>query len=82
MKGTLSDFKNELLHAQFGINYAHLPEQFRKGSVIVREDREVTMTNTRGEEVTRSRRTPVVLHVDIIRDTFWQDHPDILGDGD
>lgn len=82
LKGTLSDFKNELLFTQFGINYAHLPEQFRKGSVVVREDREVTGPNTRGEEVTRVRRIPVVLHVDIIRDRFWQEHPDILGDSD
>eukprot|EP00775_Hariotina_reticulata_P000608 gene608-896_t len=30
LKGTDTAFKNELLFSQFGINYAHLPEQFRK----------------------------------------------------
>eukprot|EP00879_Flechtneria_rotunda_P029185 GHRR01031465.1.p1 GENE.GHRR01031465.1~~GHRR01031465.1.p1 ORF type:complete len:221 (+),score=12.57 GHRR01031465.1:158-820(+) len=30
LKGTDTAFKNELLYSQFGINYAHLPEQFRK----------------------------------------------------
>jgi hypothetical protein len=32
MQGTDTAFKNELLFSQFGINYAHLPEQFRKVS--------------------------------------------------
>eukprot|EP00892_Ulva_mutabilis_P001933 jgi/Ulvmu1/11740/UM008_0153.1 len=80
LKGTLTEHKNELLFTQFGINYAKLPEQFRKGSVVVREDREVTSKNTRGEEVTRTKRLPAVIHVDIIRDKFWDDHPEILGD--
>lgn len=29
-QGSQADFKNELLFNQFGINYAHLPEQFKK----------------------------------------------------
>lgn len=32
LQGTLSDYKNELLFAQFGINYSTLPERFRKVS--------------------------------------------------
>lgn len=30
--------KNELLFSRFGINYSHLPAQYRKGSILVRED--------------------------------------------
>ncbi|GIM11702.1 hypothetical protein Vretimale_15132, partial [Volvox reticuliferus] len=30
LKGTQTAFKNELLFQNFGINYAHLPEQFKK----------------------------------------------------
>lgn len=29
-QGTLSDYKNELLFSQFGLNYSTLPERFRK----------------------------------------------------
>ena len=29
-QGTQTDFKNELLHSKFGINYNSLPPQFRK----------------------------------------------------
>lgn len=80
LKGTLTDFKNDLLFSEFGINYAKLPERFRKGSVVVRQENEVTTTNSKGEQVTRVKRVPMVLHVDIIRDQFWQDHPEILCD--
>jgi tRNA(His) guanylyltransferase len=37
-KGTLADFKNDLLFNRFGINYAKLPAMYRKGSVIVKKD--------------------------------------------
>lgn len=78
LKGTLTDFKNELLFTQFGINYSNLPERFRKGTVIIRQDTEVTSANSKGQDVTRTRRIPTVLHVDIIRDEFWEHHPEIL----
>lgn len=32
VQGTDTAVKNELLYQQFGINYAHLPEQFKKVS--------------------------------------------------
>ena len=38
-KGTDSKDKNELLFSRFGINYNKLPEMFRKGSVLVRQER-------------------------------------------
>lgn len=37
MQGTQADYKNELLFSDFGINYAKLPEQYRK--VSARETR-------------------------------------------
>lgn len=36
MKGTLSDTKNEILFTQFGINYAKLPEIYRRGTTLYR----------------------------------------------
>ena len=34
----MSGDKNEILFSQFGINYSKLPERFKKGSVLVREE--------------------------------------------
>ena len=36
LRGTLSEHKHELLHTRFGINYAKLPEMFRRGTVLQR----------------------------------------------
>jgi tRNA(His) 5'-end guanylyltransferase len=36
LQGTDTSFKNELLFSQFGINYAQLPEQFRKVISFIR----------------------------------------------
>jgi len=36
LQGTMSDYKNEMLFSQFGINYSTLPERFRKVSVPCR----------------------------------------------
>ena len=43
LKGTLSSAKHELLHSSFGINYATLPEAFRRGTTLVRVGRERVM---------------------------------------
>lgn len=79
LKGTNAAAKNELLFAQFGINYAHLPEQFKKGSLVVR--RRVAVEVKRrddGSPVVRERTLPVVLWTDIIRDDFWNENPELL----
>jgi tRNA(His) guanylyltransferase len=81
LKGTLADFKNELLFSQFGINYNELPDQFKKGSVVIRVEKKHIVegrTTASGEPVVRTKRVPTVLHVDIIKDAFWKDHPEIL----
>ncbi|TFY62927.1 hypothetical protein EVG20_g6527 [Dentipellis fragilis] len=38
LRGTVSSQKHEILFNRFGINYNLLPERFRKGSVLVREE--------------------------------------------
>lgn len=38
LKGTLSDFKNEMLFTDFGINYSAIEAVFRKGTLIVRRE--------------------------------------------
>jgi hypothetical protein len=36
LAGTLSDFKNELLFREFGVNYNDLPLMYKKGSILIR----------------------------------------------
>ena len=76
LKGTLADFKNEMLFTRFGINYNELSERFKKGSVIIRCKQLVSGTDREGTGKHRSATT--VLHVDIIKDAFWQQHPELL----
>ncbi|PNH04219.1 putative tRNA(His) guanylyltransferase [Tetrabaena socialis] len=77
--GSQSGFKNELLFREFGINYAHLPEQFKKGSVVLRTRALVEVKRREdGQPVLRERSVPTVLHVDLIRDEFWAEHPELL----
>ncbi|KAF6252077.1 histidine tRNA 5'-guanylyltransferase [Scenedesmus sp. NREL 46B-D3] len=72
--------KNELLFSQFGINYAQLPEQFRKGSTVMKRPvRSVVKYREDGTPVERDRVQEVVLHCDIIGDAFWQEHQQLLG---
>lgn len=80
LKGTQTDFKNELLHSKFGLNYNDLPQQFRKGSIVFRESqRVVAKESSDGSVIIRERMTPVVRHEDIIGKQFWEAHPKILG---
>uniref|UniRef100_A0A7S0URY5 tRNA(His) guanylyltransferase n=1 Tax=Polytomella parva TaxID=51329 RepID=A0A7S0URY5_9CHLO len=83
LKGTLADFKNELLFTQFGINYSNLPEQFKKGTTIIRrKEPEVVKILPNGDPVERMRTKPQILFCDIIGDKFWEDYPEILGGQD
>jgi len=62
LKGTLSKDKNEILFSEFGINYNNEPEQFRKGTTLVKVKKD----------------EPLTLFCDIIGDTFWNEYPDLL----
>jgi tRNA(His) guanylyltransferase len=73
-QGTDAAFKNELLFSRFGVNYAHLPEQFRRGSLVVREGvTAVVKTREDGTPVTRTKPQERVLHCDIIGQQFWDE---------
>ncbi|GAX74996.1 hypothetical protein CEUSTIGMA_g2442.t1 [Chlamydomonas eustigma] len=82
LRGSDAEFKNELLYSQFGINYNTLPEQFKKGSVVVMQRRKVVVKMTEsGVPVEREKTEPTVLHCDIIRTeagAFWAQNPDLL----
>ncbi|KAL6752626.1 histidine tRNA 5'-guanylyltransferase [Haematococcus lacustris] len=82
LKGTDAAAKNELLYSRFGINYNELPEQFKKGSVVLRQKQDVVAKEAGadgGAPVVRSRSVASVLHCDIIRDKpFWKEHAHLL----
>lgn len=79
MQGTDAGFKNELLFSQFGINYAQLPEQFKKGSLVIRETVPVVVKHKEdGTPVERMKPQERVLHVDIIGQAFWDQYLHVL----
>ena len=73
LRGTFAADKNELLFQRFGINYNSLPAMFRKGTILLRKRVPV------GAEGISRRQLIVPLHVDMIRDKFWQTHSELLG---
>ncbi|XP_041846079.1 probable tRNA(His) guanylyltransferase isoform X3 [Melanotaenia boesemani] len=88
LKGTLAADKNEILFSEFDINYNNESAFHRKGTSLIWEKQDETVTrcliqpNQERKEVpvTRSRRRVVAYHSDIIGDQFWEEHPDILED--
>ena len=80
LKGTDAEFKNELLFSRYEINYNELPEQFKKGSIVLRQKQKVVVKiDAEGRPVERERTEPVVLHRDLIREEFWLvDFPHLL----
>ncbi|KAI8375981.1 tRNA-histidine guanylyltransferase 1 [Radiomyces spectabilis] len=80
LRGTFSKDKHEMLFTNYGINYNNLDPIYKKGSVIVREKREVESVSPRnGEIVRRLKAIPVALHEDIIGESFWNERPHLLG---
>ena len=50
-----------------------------QGSVVIRQRGSVTVKRENsGQEVTQEVMNPVVLHVDIIGNSFWDEHPLLL----
>jgi tRNA(His) 5'-end guanylyltransferase len=65
VQGTIKKDKNELLLDQFSISYDTLSQVFRKGSCLI------WATSPTGRMV-------VVTHEDLIGESFWTAHPDLL----
>ncbi|KAG2207904.1 hypothetical protein INT47_010888 [Mucor saturninus] len=79
LKGTLSKDKNEILFSKYDINYTKIDPIYRKGSTIIRQKTEVTTISPRnGEPVTRIKLIPTAVYDDIIGQTFWDAHPELL----
>lgn len=88
LKGTLAADKNEILFSEFDINYNNEDLVHRKGTTLIWEKQEDTVTkrmklpNKEEEDVTvtRTRKRVKAHHCDIIGDTFWEENPSILED--
>ncbi|XP_049289272.1 probable tRNA(His) guanylyltransferase [Anopheles funestus] len=69
LQGTLSGDKNEILFSQFGINYNNEPLIYRKGTILL--PKSVSIED-------KKQRLIVPIFDDLISDTFWVTHPEIL----
>lgn len=79
LQGTDAGFKNELLFSTFGINYAQLPEQFKKGSLVIRQTLPVVVKHREdGTPVERLKPQESVLYCDIIGQAFWDEYMHVL----
>ncbi|ORZ02169.1 tRNA-histidine guanylyltransferase 1, partial [Syncephalastrum racemosum] len=79
LRGTFSKDKHEILFTNHGINYNTIEQIYRKGSFIIRQKTAVTsISPNTGEPVTRMKLVPVPLHLDIIGQEFWDEHPELL----
>lgn len=90
--GTVSSEKNEILFSKCGINYNNEPEMFKKGTIIVRDRPQwsASSSTTPHSELSlrqkqrlmnaRKKASIAILHVDIIKDDFWNQRPWLLED--
>ncbi|PWA02820.1 hypothetical protein BB558_001032 [Smittium angustum] len=76
--GTNSGDKNELLFSKFQINYNTIPEIFRKGSVLIHLVEYFEVTTPENALAKRMKKSVQILHCDIIRDKFWNEHDSLL----
>ena len=85
LSGSVSRDKNELLFSQFGVNYNDELQQFRKGSLIVLTEAQVTKNRDQNRDQKRQDEQPPdqyftstcetkVLHIDIIKEAFWEEY--------
>ncbi|KAJ1799274.1 tRNA-histidine guanylyltransferase 1-like [Coemansia sp. RSA 2399] len=80
LSGTLSSDKNELLFSEFKLNYNNEAEIFKRGSVLIRDKRIVDVPGPDGVPAKRTKTFVSTLHCDIVKNKFWEQHPDILAD--
>jgi len=67
LTGTFAKDKNEILFSEFAMNYNDEPDQFKKGTILVKDPNPEDKKNPYLE-----------LYQDLIGDTFWEEHPELL----
>lgn len=81
IRHTVSKEKNEILFSEFGVNYNKEPEQFKKGTVIVKCKTE-NSANGPKSDISVKNLCLSVLHTDIIAESFWLENKHILGNSE
>lgn len=71
LSGTISSEKNEILFKECGTNYNNELSMYRKGTVLVRKLVRLPQSKSKKHVI-------CPLHVDIIGDSFWEEHDEIL----
>eukprot|EP00088_Acartia_fossae_P038995 TRINITY_DN4054_c0_g1_i6.p1 TRINITY_DN4054_c0_g1~~TRINITY_DN4054_c0_g1_i6.p1 ORF type:complete len:288 (-),score=34.30 TRINITY_DN4054_c0_g1_i6:224-1087(-) len=74
LSGTLSGEKNEILFSEFDMNYNNEPNQFKKGTTIIKRKEEFKLP----DGSTKMKNQMVDLDCDIIGDSFWTQYPHLL----
>ncbi|XP_056630131.1 probable tRNA(His) guanylyltransferase [Diorhabda sublineata] len=69
--GTVSSDKHEILFTEFGINYNNESELFKKGTILLRKHIKHPLHG-------KQRLVIFPLHEDLIQDTFWERHTNIM----
>nr|CAG4648802.1 EOG090X0AR4 [Polyphemus pediculus] len=70
LSGTLAADKNEILFADYGINYNKEPDMYKKGTILVRKKVPIVLPGGG----TRDKSQVVELYTDMIRDDFWKEN--------
>lgn len=83
LRGSVSSDKNELLFAEYGINYNDELEQFKKGTLIVLPELTDEMKRELKKKHSKSSYGPRqinyrILHTNVIDDKFWNDNEYLL----
>ncbi|TIA92718.1 hypothetical protein E3P99_00479 [Wallemia hederae] len=91
LQGTVSAQKHDILYKDYGINYNTLDEMYKKGSVLVRDPpplpevpkdgaykEKKRIEKLRKDGIDGTRGSVQILHVDIIKDDFWNQRPWLL----
>ncbi|KAI6250929.1 tRNA(His) guanylyltransferase [Erysiphe necator] len=91
LTGTLAADKHEILFSRFKINYSKEPEIYKKGTIVIYDPVESedsshskNMTIAKSEkdnlEKEKHRYKLSILHIDLIKDDFWEKRQWILED--
>ncbi|RKF64914.1 tRNA guanylyltransferase [Erysiphe neolycopersici] len=88
LAGTLAADKHEILFSRFRINYNKEPEIYKKGSIIIYDCKSESLETTKDNIVSKSppknhskrkeKCRITILHLDLIKDDFWESRKWIL----
>ncbi|XP_063870738.1 uncharacterized protein LOC135105939 [Scylla paramamosain] len=73
LKGANEGALNELLFTRCNTNYNKEENVFKKGSIALRKKVQKAVTTQNGSIIQRTQSTVIVMHTDLIKDSFWSE---------